>query len=187
VAYKNAAQELVGSLSRAAGSPDGRGYAILFLYRHAIELYLKTVLYRAAKLLQLHGRMTEPWLRAHHSLPKLLAAVRPVLDSLPRKPAGITLLAETVEELINDVNAIDSGSYCFRYPITPTGEASHDRGAVVDVFVFAERVDAALDELICACIVLEEECTASVALRQTVESCLAEGGDVAQLTAAPDE
>jgi len=81
VAYKNAAQELVGSLSRAAGSPDGRGYAILFLYRHAIELYLKTVLYRAAKLLQLHGRMTEPWLRAHHSLPKLLAAVRPVCST----------------------------------------------------------------------------------------------------------
>jgi len=130
--------------------------------------------------------LTSPASR-HSSFPGESRCRYDLLDSLPRKPAGITLLAETVEELINDVNAIDSGSYCFRYPITPTGEASHDRGAVVDVFVFAERVDAALDELICACIVLEEECTASVALRQTVESCLAEGGDVAQLTAAPDE
>ena len=52
------------------GSPhkDFRAYPVVFLYRHALELYLKAVILAGGPMLSVRGDGTVPRLRATHSL-----------------------------------------------------------------------------------------------------------------------
>src|SRR6266403_3216918 len=53
LAYHEAGRKLVAPMVSGTGYRDYDGYPILFLYRHALELYLKALVYRGAQLLGL--------------------------------------------------------------------------------------------------------------------------------------
>jgi hypothetical protein len=77
VGYRRAAQHLAASIESANGYSDNQGYPILFLYRHALELYLKAVLVRAAKLAHVESgadTSIDPIWR-EHSLVRLFSLV----------------------------------------------------------------------------------------------------------------
>ena len=157
--YKNAALELVASLERAHGYPDHRGYPILFLFRHSLELYLKALTYRAAQLYMLETEldMALPRLWKEHSLPRLLETVRPILAALdPNGVRGYRRVPEEVAEVIDAIDRLDPASYAFRYPVTSTGEAVLPHHLVVNVLVFGEMVQPVLDWLDGACTCLDE-------------------------------
>jgi hypothetical protein len=155
--YKNAAQELVSSLSRAPCYADHRGFPILYLYRHAIELYLKAVLHQAAKLQRRRDRSAKPFKRFGHSLTSLLSAVEKTIQSLRCCPYGIAMLPESIRGFISQVEEVDPRSDSFRYPVTINGDPNHDPNTVVNILFFAKGADAILDELVCACIFFQKE------------------------------
>ena len=84
--YHEAAKVLAERLHAAAGYADYEGYPILFLYRHALELYLKAVVYRGAMLLHLVSEATAPAVRG--------SAFRPVGKSRARTSRSNTRAME---------------------------------------------------------------------------------------------
>jgi hypothetical protein len=158
-AYKNAAQALVATVDEILGChPDHRALPILFLYRHASELYLKTLAYWAAKVLKDPEREKMlPRLWRTHSISVLLSTVTSSVEALGRKmPSGLRLVPSEVGDLLIELDRLDASSDAFRYPVTPQGHASLPASVVINIPRFAEQMDIALDVLSSACHWLEK-------------------------------
>ena len=81
--YHEAARRLANRFAEREG-PDYEGYPILYLYRHALELYLKAVVYKGAGLLGLtgKGRPDTTALFKCHKLISLVPAVRAIFAEM---------------------------------------------------------------------------------------------------------
>lgn len=115
--YKLAADQLVRSIEAGGNDQDFLVYPIVFLYRHHLELLLKS-------LRALGSRLYEWDLddEAHHKLPRLWRDCRKVIDKTwPDAPESD---ADVVEELIAEFTAIDPNSIAFRYSKSKKGERS---------------------------------------------------------------
>lgn len=169
VSYRNAAHTLVAfQEQRGIGSINHAACPIVFLYRHSLELYLKAMIFRAARLTIDEGELTRilPRLWKEHSLVRLLEMATPVLRALDSYiPVGLRGVHEKVLDLATRIDEVDPGSYSFRYPVTPSGTSSLPTHLMVSIFVFAEHADAALDDLNTLCIYLRESLAASAQMR----------------------
>lgn len=58
--------------------------------------------------------------------------------------------------MVEELDRVDPGSYVFRYPVTARGAASLPNTMLVNVFVFAERVDGALTYFADICRILDQ-------------------------------
>lgn len=158
--YWRAAQRLASSIEFAPTFADHEGFPVIFLYRHALELYLKSLCFRAATVLGLQSRVEVELSRlwTDHSLRRLLNAVAPVLSDLRGHRAGHyeTLVAD-VEGLVLEVERLDPGSYFFRYPVNARGDAVHTIGTSLNVLEFSRRLDSVLDQLRLAGLALESD------------------------------
>jgi hypothetical protein len=143
---------------REFGEIDHDACPILFLFRHSLELYLKAMICRAALISVSEQELPEvlPRLWREHSLLRLLAMAEPVLQTLARSllPA-LRFVHEGVLEVVEEMDRLDPGSYTFRYPVTANGSASLPDTNLVNVFVFAERVDEALTHFSDICVMLD--------------------------------
>jgi hypothetical protein len=155
--YRHAAQALTTRLQRNAYA-DYDGYPVLYLYRHSLELYLKAVVFRGARLMGLVGEqrpeVSKLW--QHHGLARLLPALRAIFRSMDWD------LDETIfgtwtelEKFVTEIDGIDPGSYAFRYPVTTRGSAHLPHHFVLNVVNFAETMDALLGYLAGAADLLE--------------------------------
>jgi len=150
--YHEAGKILAAKMEASRGYPDYEGYPILFLYRHALELYLKALVYRGAKLLQVRNNqaLETDFLLTNHRLSKFLPSFRAILESTGWKwnfeVAGLRSLQD-FEALVRGIEEIDADSYCFRYPVTTKGVAAHRPHLVINVIAFAKKMDAILDLL----------------------------------------
>jgi len=110
---------------------DFRAYPIVFLYRHALELYMKAAIRACAPVLSLHGKGTInlEQLNRTHSLDKLRKDLERVFVAFKwswdmDRPHFKTL--EDFRKVINELHSVDSGSYAFRYPVDTEGRPSLD-------------------------------------------------------------
>ncbi len=148
--YHDAGKALAAKMEASVGYRDYDGYPILFLYRHALELYLKAIVYRGAQLVKLRTNevLDSAHLLTKHRLSLFLPAVRAILGSMDWRwdfeVSGLRSL-DDFEALVRGIEAVDSDSYCFRYPVTKTGDAAHPRHLVINVIAFAKRMDPVLD------------------------------------------
>lgn len=161
VSYRNAAMNLIAFRSqREVGAIDEGALPILFLYRHAFELYLKAVVYRAAVLTICEQELLSalPRLWKEHSLMSLLRMAEPILNA---KSSRLLVqsgdLYKKVEELSLKIDQVDQGSYSFRYPVTSRGNPSLPKNYMTNIFVFSEAVETVLDDLSQFCGSLEDE------------------------------
>jgi hypothetical protein len=148
--YAKAAHTLATQLIAAPGYGDYEGYPILFLYRHSLELYLKAMVYRGAKLLRLVSQETvnTDKLFGNHNLARLLPAVRAISKQMKWTFKGAGL--DSYEEfgaIVQKLDSVDPGSYTFRYPINKSGQANMPHHFVVNVPLFAEQMDSLLQFL----------------------------------------
>ncbi len=177
--YREAARALAVRFKGDAYA-DYEGYPVLYLYRHSLELYLKAVVYRGAKLMGLIGeeRPEVPGLFKRHDLGHLLPAVRAIFKAMQWDFEG-TLFGsfEEFEKLIKKIDSIDPGAYTFRYPINTTGEAHLPHHFVVNVANFAETMDQLLGYLEGAADLLDETFQAEAEARYEVQQLLAEDGE----------
>ena len=100
-AYSEAAIELIDS-AMVSGDQWRLLYPILYLCRHALELYLKSII-----------RHAEP----KHNLEPLVIQVEKVL----REQLGESLPTDLRADLLT-LASIDPDGQCFRYPTKPKGE-----------------------------------------------------------------
>lgn len=101
--YRGAAMNLVDfRAQRGIGSIDHSALPILFLYRHAFELYLKTIVFKAAILSINEEELASviPRLLKEHSLLALVGMASPVLSASISRP--LTLSGE-LEECIRNL------------------------------------------------------------------------------------
>jgi hypothetical protein len=167
--YHEAGKTLISKMESVAGYRDYEGYPILFLYRHALELYLKAIVYRGAQLLGLisdEKPNTEKLLTSHkltRFLPTIEAIFRAVEWKWDFDVSGLKSFddfADLIREfadLIREIEKIDPQSYCFRYPVTTTGEAPLSKHFVVNVVNFGKNMDSVLDLLSGAVTGLQEQ------------------------------
>jgi hypothetical protein len=159
--YHMAGQALVERLAAAHGYSDYEGYPVFFLYRHALELYLKAILYRGAKYLQLVSDSTFDAERffGRHDLPRFLQPVKEVFDHVGWKgDLGLPGLVTWSDfcRLIEAIDRVDRGSYSFRYPMDTRGNASLPHHLVLNVISFGRNMDHVLGFLSGACLALED-------------------------------
>lgn len=107
--YKESADLLVENVSTRKGSADSLIFPIVFLYRHYIELRLKSLLHDGHRLLD---RAHKP--KAVHQLSKLWPQVRGILEEL--WPDGDSADLQAMDLLIEQFEEVDPRSTSFRYP-----------------------------------------------------------------------
>lgn len=175
--YHQAGKRLAGMLEASSGYRDFDGYPILFLYRHALELYMKAIVYRGAQLLHLLDIETQdmPKLFKCHSLSELLPGVKAVFKgigwTLDMETAGIRNF-EDFEELLRGIEELDPGSYSFRYPTNTKGQAALKHHTVVHVIGFSRNMDPILDLLDNVFLELHEEFDATAEAKFELQSII---------------
>jgi hypothetical protein len=149
-AYQEAGRRLTSELASRRGYSDVDACPIAFLYRHALELYLKSVIYWGNSLLRINKKtivMNQKDLFRTHSLQKLVLAAKPIFrlsGALQNWPHPELKSFRHFERLVCHLERIDPGSYSFRYPIDRKGSASLPGHFCFNAIAFAEKIDAAL-------------------------------------------
>lgn len=123
--YRAAADELSERAPLRPRSSALFGPPMLFLYRQAVELQLKALLADAGELLD-DPQLVPP----RHELPRLWRRVRTLL--LQIDPASDGPWFARADVIVGELDAMDPGSFAFRYPVDTTGVASLPAPLVVD-------------------------------------------------------
>ena len=149
-AFHTAAKTLVANLDldRTARS-DWDACPVVFLYRHALELYLKALVLGDGSNI-LASKPDSASIYRSHSLRNLAPIVCEIVREFGWESTfgceGVADLA-AFNAIINELDALDPRSYAFRYPVD-----THGRGSVKDhlsfsVVAFSEQMNAILDLL----------------------------------------
>lgn len=137
--YRDAARCLVKDLSSLV--PEWAFYPIAFLYRHCVELQLKSLILNGHKLLQ--EEVTSPF---GHDLKRLWTQARAVIVRAGFD-AGSDSLMRT-DRTIQDLTEADPSGQSFRYPLDPKGQPNLAMIAGVNIRDFATQMDRLVDFLV---------------------------------------
>jgi hypothetical protein len=121
--YAQAARGLAKSLLSGPHFADYEAYPVVFLYRHATELYLKACVIQGARLSALRDRdaICER-LRHDHRLPPLLEMATRVLERAFPEDESLPQLVVKLRRIVEALNAIDPDAFAFRYPVNKAEE-----------------------------------------------------------------
>jgi hypothetical protein len=143
--YLEAAQLLVDATSNKRGSLDTMIYPMAFLYRHYLELRLKSIIVEGGELLG--GRGKRP---SHHNLDLLWKTARRIIEEIYSKESKEPIWA--VEECIEQFCALDLQSFAFRYPVDKSGNRNLKEVSLLNVRQFGEvmnRISSFLESVSC--------------------------------------
>ena len=149
-AYHEAAQRLVAVFASKRGYRDVDACPIVFLYRHALELYMKSIILWGNALLRLRKRkvrLKQPDLFKTHSLKRLVSGSKPIFrlaESLEDWPDPEFKSFKHFERILCELEKIDPGSYSFRYPIDRRGSASLPNHLCFNVRALGAKFDGLL-------------------------------------------
>jgi hypothetical protein len=146
--YTLAANRLAASLLGAPRFSDYEAYPVVFLYRHALELSLKHVIYRCVKLAAFRRiDETREQLKNKHDLVDLSGTACKLLLLLFPHDKALNPLNTTVAEICKEWSDIDPRSDAYRYPIDRKGGLSTKKHQVVNLRALATRMSAVLQDL----------------------------------------
>jgi hypothetical protein len=152
LAYREAADRLVEAFKAREWYSDADACPIVFLYRHAIELYMKHIILWGAGLVRLQSseELSTDMLLNTHSLEELLPALTRVFKEAGwmnvESGAKFGTLKE-IKEFIHVIDEIDPKSFAFRYPVDTKGEAHLPEKFTFNVVALAEEASAMLRSL----------------------------------------
>jgi hypothetical protein len=175
--YRKAGHTLAANMAKARGYADYDGYPILFLYRHALELYLKAIVYRGAMLVRLISQevVDTDRLFERHDLARLLPAIEAIFRQMNWEFNGAGFASfDEFASFVEYLDSIDPGSYAFRYPINRTGQAQLPRHFTVNVLEFAHVMDGLLGLLDEAATGIDEDWQAEAEARYELRQLAAE-------------
>jgi len=147
--YKRAGRAALEAVMSQPGYRDNDCYPVLYLYRHALELYLKAVVLRGAQLLSLTSDETVDTTHAYkcHVLTKFLPPLKAIFKDRGWAEGEGAKQLNFICSVIEEVSRIDEGSFVFRYPGTNKGKPATDKHAVLNVVSYAEAVEQVIDSL----------------------------------------
>ena len=170
-AYHKAANKLIEEYGSTGATRDFEAAPIIYLYRHALELYLKAFILGGSNVLSLSGKatMSSQEILNDHKLSRFIAPFEAIIkevgwswdmgvDGLRNKNDLVSLLAE--------FERIDSNSYTFRYPTNKDGKSALPSHFSFDLYQFAIQVDALLDILDGGLLGIDESLKAAYEMRQ---------------------
>jgi hypothetical protein len=146
--YTLAANRLAASLLEAPRFPDYEAYPVVFLYRHALELSLKQIIYGGVELAAFR-RIDDinEQLKNNHNLVDLSRTSGKVLSLLFPNDEILGRLNTTVAAICEDWSQIDPRSDAYRYPIDTKGRPSTKKHQIVNLRALATRMAAVLEDL----------------------------------------
>jgi len=151
-AFHEAAQVLVHKMEISHGYSDLDACPIVFLYRHALELYCKAIVLAGNDLMRILGKKCPIASNAiwHHKIGTLLPAMGEIFRAVNwewEKGLGGFDSFQQLKTFISEIESIDPNSDAFRYPIKRTGEATMPKNFLFNVIDYAEKMDKLLDLL----------------------------------------
>ena len=145
-AYKLAADALAERASEDRGEIDALIYPLVHLYRHHLELALKTLIVIGRE----YAEEPRPDF-AHHKLGILWRDARRYMQMFSAVPDPEHL--DAMGELLSELDQLDPASFAFRYPVTKNGGAVLSDVRRINVRHFAEtagRMSRFLDDYMVA-------------------------------------
>lgn len=149
-AYHQAARQALARLRRKATIEGSEACPAIFLYRHAVELYLKSVVHVGKIVFLMSGRQDPPLtgnLLKTHRLDRLISTVSIILKEIGVRPHSIVPgvgMYSDLKKIIHELNEVDELSDAFRYPVDTTGTASVPKGTTLNVERFGMLMDCLL-------------------------------------------
>ena len=123
--YKAAADELADATQKSRWHRNALGLPLLFLYRHYVELHLKSLLTDAGEFLD-DPQSIPP----QHYLSELWGRVRALI--LRVGPNGEDTWFTRGDAIIAEFDRLDPNSFAFRYPVNKKGAPSLSEPLSVD-------------------------------------------------------
>jgi hypothetical protein len=163
-AFWNAARKLVeGDEVDSGPGSDFTACPVVYLYRQALELYLKDILIGKGGDLLDPRPDTKTILGRNHSLKRHVPEVRRIFERFGwEKQFGKDCVStfDDFEQIVNELEDIDPGSFSFRYPLDKKLSRSLGSHFTFSVREFARIMDDVLNTLDGACFCLPDECNA---------------------------
>jgi hypothetical protein len=129
--YRRAADVLVQHVSDTQSFQDYLIYPIIFLYRQAIEVSLKHLLFKGSQLLD-----REQAIPRQHQLVPLWQQCRGIIEEVwpdgPKEELG------AVQEVLEQFDCRDPRSTVFRYPVDISGRSSLPTSERINIRNFSE-------------------------------------------------
>lgn len=140
--YKRGAELLVQHVTETLRSQDCLIYPIVFMFRHAIEISLKRLLWKGYHFLD-----RDPIIPKQHRLVSLWRDCLSVFEEVGI--GGQKEDLEAVSEVLEQFEAKDPMSTVFRYPLTTSGTASLPTSESINIQNFADVAKRVLFLLDC--------------------------------------
>jgi len=148
--FHQAGQAVVARLREMEAWPDYEALPVVFLYRHAVELALKGIVWNGDEIA---GRLGKPLSgsggpqKGEHRLGPILKHVDHVQSVFVLHWLNEKITWDQTKDVINDLDAVDPGSFAFRYPMKRNGAPSQSAEFGFNVYEFATMLDPVLDGL----------------------------------------
>lgn len=130
--YREAGDVLVGSMTRSR-QLSVLGAPMMFMYRHYVEIHLKSLLLDAGELLD-----DPQTVQAKHFLLILWRRVRVLLLKISPESDGPWF--ERADLVIQQLDELDPTSFVFRYPVDKLGQPSLPEEVFVDPIVVQQVI-----------------------------------------------
>ncbi len=146
--YFAAAKQLCDELFNKNNFPDYYGYPIIFLYRHSLELHLKSIIYKSA-LATAFKRMEDfdNILYNHHNLTHLSNKVTLLLEKIFPDDQDLQSVCNEINEIAREFAEIDPNSFSYRYPIDKNGNYSTKEHQTVNLRAIYCSMNGVLNKL----------------------------------------
>ena len=146
--YRCAADLLARSLLARPGYRDYEAYPIVFLYRHSLELSLKNIIYKGAKLVSFRDLSSvDSELHNRHRLPNLAQVASAVLNVLFPSDGKLHEVMDSARATARDLDEIDPLSQSFRYPIDREGNYGTKAPLSLGIVAISRHMSGLLEEL----------------------------------------
>lgn len=151
-AFHKAGQALSEQIFSRNHYNDSDGCPTIFLYRHALELYLKAIVLHGETILSINGKtpLASRGILQRHTLHPFFPLLKRTFDAVgwtwDLDIEGLKTF-EDIEELLRDFDTVDADSYTFRYPVDTRGNPSVPHRFMLHMPTFWKRMDVLLESL----------------------------------------
>ena len=146
--YHLAAKSLAEAFLKKPGFADYEGYPIVFMYRHALELHFKNIIYWAARLCAFKGiESIDHKLYNTHDLSQLVNPATSLLSTLFPSDKELASFVNELRIIASEFSQIDSTSCSYRYPIDSDGNHSTKQHQSVNILSIYSNLEPVLEKL----------------------------------------
>ncbi len=146
--YWNAAQTITEKLLSDGHFPDYSCYPVIFNYRHAIELYMKGIIYDTVLISTFENKenLIETLIKSHKLL-MIFEKLKRILIGLFPDDSSLIAAIDEIAIIVKEIEEIDNDSFSFRYPIDNSGRNIFSGPLIMNINAIRFACDTTLEKL----------------------------------------